>query len=149
MGLWIELRRGLARARPYLLAHHRPERRYRCYRVSLFGSRIALCARCSGLYPGVAVGLIAFFLAGPPFVGLVLIALLPAPALCDWVVTSVRDRRGSNVIRTATGALLGYAYGLGLATLFLDGDLRVLGIGVGYAAIAAVLLGVERARWSA
>lgn len=150
MGLdWGELRKGLAETRPYLLSHHLPGQRHRCYRLRPFGRRIDVCARCSGIYPGIVLGVLGSLFGPGSVADLVFVVVLPLPALIDWMVTSLGDYRGSNPIRTATGALLGYAYGLGLATLFLDGDPRVLVIGLGYAATAAVLLGVERVRWSA
>lgn len=143
---WSEVRRGLAETRPYLLSHHLPGRRDRCYRVSVRGRRVDVCARCSGIYPGIAFGLLAFLFA-PPSVGrLWLIGLAPLPALVDWLRTALGDRSGSNVVRTATGALLGYAYGLGLGRLFGGGDLRVLGIGLGYVALTVFLLAAERRR---
>ncbi|GAB3676335.1 hypothetical protein GCM10028856_34330 [Halopiger thermotolerans] len=73
-------------------------------------------------------------------VPLALVAVLPLPALCDWALTTFRPARGYNPVRTATGALLGCGYGLGLALLLLEGRPVVLAIGVGYAALAGALL---------
>lgn len=143
MTLRTELRKALAEARPYLLSHHVLGRRYRCYSLSVFGRRVHLCARCSGVYPGILAGLLAH-LGGPSAVtGLAVIALVPMPALVDWAMTTFTDRRGSNVVRTATGVALGYGYGLGLGRL-LDGDWRVLAVGLAYALIAGLLVAAER-----
>ena len=133
---WAELRRGLARARPFLLSHHRPARRYRCYRLRPFGYRIDLCARCSGVYPGILLGILGYLSAFRVAASLTLVVVLPLPALLDWLLTSLGDYRGSNVVRTITGALLGYGYGLGLAYLFLADDRRVLAVGIVYAVLA-------------
>jgi uncharacterized membrane protein len=141
---WRELRRGLARARPYLLAHHRPERRDRCYRLGPFGRRIDLCARCSGVYPGIVLGLLGYVLAPSPFADPLLVGLLPLPALLDWTTTTMGNWNGRNSVRTATGVSLGYGYGLGLGYLFLAGDLAVLAVGVVYAALAGGLLALNR-----
>ncbi|MFW6437072.1 MAG: DUF2085 domain-containing protein [Halococcoides sp.] len=135
-----ELRRGLAAARPYLLAHHVPGRRDRCYRVGRFD----VCARCAGVYPGIVLGVLAFGFAPRPLASPVLVAVLPLPALLDWTITTLGHWSGTNIVRTATGAALGYGYGLGLGHLLLAGDLRVLAVGVAYAALAGGLLAVAR-----
>ncbi|WP_135663899.1 DUF2085 domain-containing protein [Halorhabdus rudnickae] len=140
------LRRGLAEARPYLLSHHLPERRHRCYRLRPFGRRIDVCARCSGVYPGIVLGVLAFFLAPGPFASLLAVALLPFPALLDWSHTALGNYRGYNPVRTTTGALLGYGYGVGLGQLFLAGNLRVLAVGIVYVVLAGTLLVVQRRR---
>ena len=52
----------MSEARPpivhlWLLAHHRPQDLDRCLLLPWRGRRIALCARCLGLYPTVAATL--------------------------------------------------------------------------------------------
>lgn len=143
---WDEVRAALAATGPYLLSHHEPHEHHRCYAPSVGGRRVRLCARCLGVYPGIAVGLLAALAAWPLPTGLVAVAALPLPALVDWAATAFTDRRGRNPVRTATGAALGYAYGVGLVALFVDGDLRVLGVGAAYGLTAAVLLAVRHGR---
>lgn len=140
-----ELREGLAETRRYLFSHHVPEERYRCYAPVVFGRRVHLCARCSGVYPGIVAGLLAPLVAPAPFTTLLVAAVLPLPALVDWALTSLTGRRGYNAVRTATGALLGYGYGLGLRHL-LAGDWTVLIVGVGYAVAAGLLVVADRRR---
>jgi uncharacterized membrane protein len=133
-----ELRRGLAETGQYLLSHHEPADHYRCHAVTVRGRRIHVCARCSGVYPGILAGVLA---AGSvPAATLVLVALLPLPALADWAVTAFTARRGHNAVRTATGLLLGAGYGLGLHRVVFAHDLAVVAVGFGYALAAAVLL---------
>ena len=139
-----ELSAALAATRRYLLSHHEPGASHRCHAPVVFGRRVRLCARCSGIYPGIVVGLAAFLLGPARLSGLAVVAALPLPALVDWTATAFTPRRGSNWVRTATGAALGYGYGAGLGRLFLAGDRRVLAVGVAYGAAAAVLLGVHR-----
>lgn len=134
-----ELREGLAATWPYLLSHHPPSQYHRCWSLSLAGRKIHLCARCSGIYPGILLGLVTYWVGPAAAASLAVVALLPAPALLDWAVTAFTSRKGSNLLRTATGLTLGYAYGLGLAHL-ASGDIRVLAIGLPYAVAAALLL---------
>lgn len=101
-----------------------------------------VCARCLGIYPGIAAGVLASLAAPAAFAHVLLVAVLPLPALVDWALTALVERRGYNAIRTTTGALLGYAYGLGLAYLFGEFDVRILVIGVAYAVAAGTLLSV-------
>lgn len=132
-------REALAEARPYLLSHHVPGEYNRCYTLATPGREVHVCARCAGVYPGIAAGLAAYVGWMPLPQHVLLVAVLPLPALVDWRLT-VGDRRGANPVRTATGALLGYAYGLGLPWLLFGGNVAVLAIGIAYAAATAGLL---------
>lgn len=143
---WSEFRAGLAETRRYLLSHHEPRDHYRTYLVSLFGRRARLCARCTGVYPGIAAGLLAGIGGGGPLASLLFVAVLPLPALLEWTATRFTQRRGYNAVRTATGLLLGYAYGLGAVWLLLRGDRRVLLVAICYGVPAAVLLAVRERR---
>ncbi len=139
------VRAALAETRRYLLSHHEPADYDRCHAPVVFGRRFRLCARCSGIYPGLAAGLAAF-LAGPAWAsGLLVVAVLPLSALVDWTATAFTPRRGTNRLRTATGAALGYAYGVGLGRLFLAGDLRIVAVGLAYGLAALGLLLYARA----
>lgn len=137
---WAELRAGLAETRRYLLSHHEPEDYDRTYAVTILGHRERLCARCTGVYPGILLGALAGLLDVGPFASTALLLVVPLPALVDWTVTRFTPRSGRNGVRTATGLLLGYGYGLGLVALLLRGELRVLAIGAGYGLLAAALL---------
>lgn len=137
---WGEFRYGLAATRRYLLSHHLPSERDRCYAPTIFGTQYHLCARCVGVYPGVLIGVLAYGAGMPAVLSWVLVVLLPAPALGDWWMTTAFSRPGWNSVRTGTGWLLGCGYGLGLGLLLGHGDLRVLGVAVSYGAIAGGLL---------
>ena len=138
-----EFREGAAETRRYLLSHHEPDEFGRCYAPSVRGRRVHLCARCCGVYPGIAAGLLAVAVGPPALTGVGLVALLPLAALVEWSVTAFTAREGTNPGRTATGALLGYGYGLGLR-LLVGGDLRVLAVGAVYGLAALGLLARHR-----
>lgn len=141
---WTEFRAGVAETRRYLLSHHEPREWYRCYQPVVLGRRFRLCARCSGIYPGIAAGLLGYGF-GPSFVtSIALVVLLPLPALVDWILTTFTPRRGYNAVRTATGLLLGYGYGLGLGLVLGDATIGVLLVGIGYAIVTFCLLVVYR-----
>ncbi|WP_135305736.1 DUF2085 domain-containing protein [Haloarcula amylovorans] len=132
-----ELRRGLAATAPYLLSHHTADERYRCHRLTVAGRTAHFCARCSGLYPGIALGVIAFLLGVARGVWFPVVALGPLPALVDWAATTFTDRRGTNTVRTATGGLLGLAYGLAVPWFLTTWQLRLAAIAVSYGGLAA------------
>jgi uncharacterized membrane protein len=141
-----EVRAGLAETRRYLLSHHEPEEWDRCYAVGIPGRDrpVRLCARCSGIYPGIALGVVLVSTGVLPVVAW-LVAVLPAFALLDWARSQSTAQRGSNAARTVSGFALGLGYGMGLLGV-LRGDARVaiLLVGVGYASLAAIGLWAER-----
>lgn len=141
---WAEFREGVTETRGYLLSHHEPHEWYRCYRPVILGRRVRLCARCSGIYPGIVAGVLAYLSGPPSLVSIALVATLPLPALVDWLLTTFTARRGYNAVRTATGLSLGFAYGLGLGLLLGDGDPRVVLVGLAYGVAAAGLLYCHR-----
>jgi uncharacterized membrane protein len=135
-----EIKKGLAETQQYLLSHHQRSEWYRCYAPVLFDRQLHICARCSGVYPGIAIGIFTFISNYTIPFQFYWISILPAPALIDWTLTSLVDYRGYNLVRTTTGLLLGYAYGLGTCLLFGDLKLRLLIIGFGYGILASTLI---------
>ncbi|ELZ28228.1 hypothetical protein C475_05465 [Halosimplex carlsbadense 2-9-1] len=69
-----------------------------------------------------------------------LVACGPAPALADWAVTTFTLRRGSNAVRTASGALLGLGYGVAVPWFLTERPLWLLAVAAGYGGVAAALL---------
>jgi uncharacterized membrane protein len=136
---------GLTGTREYLLSHHEPADYDRCYAVPFRGRRVRLCARCSGIYPGIAAGVAAAYVAGLGGSLLLLVAAIsPAFTLVDWARTAFTRATGSNPMRTATGALLGFGYGAAVVGFLTSFDLRLLGVAAVYGGLAAGLLAVER-----
>ncbi len=124
---------------PFLLSHHLPADYHRCYTVSKRRG-IRLCARCTGIYPGIAIGFGLFAFSLVPGPRLAWIALLPLPALVEWTAITATDRRGSNPLRTLTGGMLGVGYGGGLYHLLATGSLVVVLLGFVYGTVALGLL---------
>jgi uncharacterized membrane protein len=100
-----------------LLSHHRDDQLHLCYRLSLGRRTLHLCARCAGLYPALALTLVAGRLGPvwPWWLEWGLMFLAPLPALVEWgttVATGRPDR--ANPVRTLTGLGLGVGLGANL-----------------------------------
>lgn len=72
------------------------------------------------------------------------VVLGPAPALADWMVTTYGDRAGTNGVRSATGALLGVAYGVAVPWFLATYRPWVIAVGACYGGVAAALLAHSR-----
>lgn len=107
----------------FLLAHHTDEALSRCFRMG----PVRLCARCSGLWPGLLLGLALQRLhlprAGRADLPVMLALILPA--LWDHARSLRWPSAGNNLWRAGTGLLLG----LGLARA------SVIGWVEGYASV--------------
>jgi uncharacterized membrane protein len=94
------------------LAHQHPSEAHRCLWLPLGRLRLALCSRCTGLYPTLFAGLaLQLVLRLSPRLSLldwILSLTLSMPALIDWGASRLR-RAGSNAVRALTGVLLGVA----------------------------------------
>jgi len=121
---------GLAAAFAYsagaVVCHQLPERSF-----ALAGRQLPVCARCSGLYLGVALGLLGWFLvrrlrpvplAGPRRL-LAVLAIAAVPTTVSWVtgVTGIWD--GTNAIRAVLALPLGLGAGAVVAAVAAK-DLR-------------------------
>ncbi len=118
------------------LAHHNPAEAERCFqvRLPLVRRRLAICSRCSGLYPALA-GAIVLQAAlnaralGPADFWVSLVGI--GPALVDWGLSWIGRRRGGNLLRFATGAVLGIALGRSIWLYFRDARSEVFWVQMG------------------
>lgn len=92
-----------------VLSHHRAHELHRTFRIG----GLHVCARCLGLYPVLAAGLLLQFRLGAPLRwehDFLFVMGLTAPGLWDWS-RGVRDpASGTNALRLLTGVLLGAAF---------------------------------------
>ena len=130
----------------FLLSHHSPKKLHRTIAVAFGGKKMYLCARCTGACSGILSTIVLRFLGFvvPYFLYVPLVSALPAPATLDWMTQSCGLRESKNVIRVATGYLLGVAEGLillSLASGMLQLSLMVLAVvGIYFLMIYAVAL---------
>lgn len=98
---------------PKWVCHARPERSFRWR-----GHPLPLCARCTAIYPALAVGGVAGFLLDPPPLRAAALALLlAAPMVVDGATQSLGWRESRNSLRFVTGLLYGFACGFSIAPL--------------------------------
>lgn len=111
-----------------MLSHHPPSLFGHCLRLTFRGKSIYFCARCSGIYGGLLLGIPILFLLDALTPGVLLqptwtwflIALAMGFATTtDWVTQRLTPRKTTVRIRAVTGFLSGF----GLAIIFLLGDL--------------------------
>ncbi|MHA1298829.1 MAG: DUF2085 domain-containing protein [Candidatus Helarchaeota archaeon] len=81
---------------------------------------IRLCARCTGIYTGLIVGIVGpaifgFWLFGKsfdPYKSLISAIILATPLLIDWGTQKVGLRESKNILRVTTGFLFGVGFSL-------------------------------------
>ena len=83
-----------------LVCHQRPERSF-----ILFGARLPVCARCTGIYVGAAIASIALWRMKTPSRTALLLSALPmfATLVFEWTT----GEAPGNMVRAATGVPLG------------------------------------------
>lgn len=99
-----------------LFAHHSHKKLHRCFKIRLRRLSFLICARCTGTITGVYFALYVlanlFQNSYINYLNGVFIALLPLPAVFDWLFQSIRLRESTNPFRFTTGFLLGSSIGL-------------------------------------
>ena len=80
-----------------LLSHHPVDKLHLCYAFRIGARWIHVCARCLGLYPAMAVTMVAGALYGawPWWLEWILLFLPPLPAFLDWGTTTASGRPAS------------------------------------------------------
>jgi uncharacterized membrane protein len=130
----------------FLLAHHWPDQLDRCYQAWIGKRPVWFCSRCTGLYPVLFAVLVLQLLVGIPrgWWDLLLLFVLPAPALVDWALGRLGIRPGSNRGRTFWGMFLGASLGRMIYLNMIDPANTLVVIQI--AALVGVLVLVESAR---
>ncbi len=123
-----------------LISHHPPSQYGHCLRVSVRGRSIYFCARCTGLYGGLALGVAGIFLLNlvlePSWLWFMVALALGFTTVVDWMTQRIARRKTTNHIRFITGV----GSGLGLAIVFLLSNLvfMLITLGVMIASVGLV-----------
>lgn len=101
-----------------LLSHARPGELDRCLAPSLGAARVHLCARCTGLYPALALGLWARlahagWVEARPGLAVALRLAVPLAGAAAWALeqAGLALPRAARLARVASGAALGAGLG--------------------------------------
>lgn len=105
-----------------MVSHHPPSLYGHCLRLSIRGHSIYFCARCTGIYGGLFIGVIALLILGLPLVPSWLWFLtalgMGLTTVIEWTTQRLTPRKTRNLLRVTTGFLSGFA----LAIIFWLGD---------------------------
>lgn len=105
-----------------VLSHHGPEEAHHTLQFRVGAWRVALCARCTALYPTlVAVVLLETWVRplplGPRWFW---VYALVTPAVVDYGRARLFSSPGANWIRVSTGGLAGIGLGMGFSDYFRE-----------------------------
>ena len=128
------------------LAHHAQSEQERCLLIPLAGRRVAICARCTALYPTLIAALVVQGLVGAPPHGRLdwLFLALQLPMLMDWGAARLRMRAGSNASRLLTGAIGGLGLGRSFWLYFREPGSELFWVNLAALCIVAVAVEVTR-----
>jgi uncharacterized membrane protein len=119
-----------------MLSHHPPSLYGHCLRLSFRGHSLYFCGRCTGIYSGLAIGILFLFLFSihltPRWLWFLIAVAIGFATVVDWVSQRLTPRKTTNVMRAVTG----FFSGLGLAIVFYLGDLV-------YMLVALVIMSVS------
>lgn len=125
-----------------LLSHHPPSLYGHCLRVSFMGRSIYLCGRCTGIYGGLAIGIIFIVLFNisltPSWFWFLLSVIFGFSTVVDWMSQRLTPRKTTNHVRAITGFFSGF----GLAIIFLLGDLFYMLVALAIMAGSVGVVGV-------
>jgi uncharacterized membrane protein len=94
--------------------------------LELWGVPMPICARCTAIYAGFALGLIAFVILPRVEERLLRIAVWAAatPMAVDGITQALRLRESTNGLRIATGSMAAFAFGFWVLSAIEEGVRR-------------------------
>ena len=106
-----------------LISHHPPSLYGHCLRITILGRSIYFCARCTGIYGGMGLGIVFLAILNismePSWLWFLIALLLGLSTVIDWMTQRLSPRKTRNSVRFSTGLLSG----LGLAIIFMLANL--------------------------
>ncbi len=133
-----------------LISHHPPSHFGHCLRLSFMGRSVYFCSRCTGIYGGLAIGVGVMALAGislgttweETWLWFLIALALGFSTVTDWVSQRLTSRKTTNFVRLSTGLLSG----LGLAIVFVLGNLMYMLVTLAVMMLSVGLVGIIEAR---
>jgi uncharacterized membrane protein len=119
---WQELKESAQ----MIISHHPPSYFGHCLRVSFMGKSVYFCGRCSGIYGGLAAGLLILLVGHitlePSWLWFLGSVAIGFATVVDWTTQRLTPRKTTVRIRAVTGFLSG----LSLAVVFVLANLVYL-----------------------
>ncbi|RDE14118.1 MAG: hypothetical protein C4K48_07310 [Candidatus Thorarchaeota archaeon] len=133
-----------------ILSHHPPSLYGHCLRISVRGHSLYLCGRCTGIYGGLALGLLMLFLfdiaLAPSWLWFLISVAIGFSTVVDWMSQRLTPRKTTNTIRAVTG----FCSGIGLAIIFYLGNVLYMLVALAVMSVSIGLVGlIENRRRSA
>ena len=133
-----------------LISHHPPSHFGHCHRLSFMGRSVYFCSRCTGIYGGLAIGVGVMAVAGislgttweETWLWFLIALALGFSTVTDWVSQRLTSRKTTNFVRLSTGLLSG----LGLAIVFVLGNLLYMLLTLAVMMVSVGLVGIMEAR---
>ena len=125
-----------------MLSHHPPSLYGHCLRISIGGHSLYLCGRCTGIYGGLALGLLMLFLFNivltPSWLWFLISVALGFSTVVDWMSQRLTPRKTTNTIRAVTG----FWSGIGLAIIFYLGNVLYMLVALAVMSVSIGLVGL-------
>lgn len=106
-----------------LISHHPPSHYGHCLRVSLRGHSVYFCGRCTGIYGGLALGILILVAVNvrlePSWAWFFAAVAVGFATVIDWTTQRLTSRKTTVNARAVTGLMSG----LSLAVIFVLADL--------------------------
>ncbi len=132
-----------------MISHHPPSMYSHCLRVSFLGKSLYFCSRCSGIYGGLGIGVLALLLLSvplePSWLWFMIALALGFATVVDWMTQRLSPRKTRNLVRVTTGFLSG----IGLAIVFLLADLLYMLLTLGVMVASVGIVGILENRLKA
>lgn len=137
-------RRRLLSLLDLVLSHHSGSRVDRTIGLRILRGEQRFCTRCSGQWASTAACIIlmlVFRVEFPLAIWMAVLALLPMPALLDWITQTWGIRESTTPLRLLTGSILGIGVGFQVvAGVRLDWPAFAGGVGVAVGYVIALYL---------
>jgi uncharacterized membrane protein len=136
-------RREMKESVEILLSHHPPSLYGHCLRLSLRGHSLYFCGRCTGIYGGLALGLVILLVMNvrlePSWAWFFAAVAVGFATVIDWSTQRLTPRKTTVQVRAVTGLMSGLSLAVIFGTANILYMLIALGIMMGTIGIVTVI----------